>query len=55
MIDSLMKEFIRELTRDTRGTKFEATLVKEVSRQRGAIRAIARTVVKITKVQICKI
>ena len=30
-------------------------LAKKVSRQREAIRAIARTVEKITKVQICKI
>ena len=49
MKDSLAKEVIQELTRDTRGTEVEAILVKEVSRQREAILAIAQTVEKITK------
>ncbi len=49
MKDSLAKEVIQELTRDTRGIEVEATLFKEVSRQREAIRAIARTIVKITE------
>ena len=49
MKDTLAKEVIQELTRDTRGTEVEAILVKEVSRQRDAILAIARTVEKITK------
>ena len=44
--DSLAKEVIQELTR---GTEAEVTLVKEVSRQRDTILAIARTVEKITK------
>ena len=48
MKDNLARE-IQELTRDTRGSEVEATLVKEVSRQREAILAIARTVEKITK------
>ena len=48
MKDSLAKEVIQELTH---GTEAEVTLVKEVSRQRDAILAIARTVEKITKSQ----
>ena len=55
MKDSLAKEVIQELTRDTRGTKVEAILVKKVNRQREAILAIARTVEKLQKVQIYKI
>ena len=49
MKDNLAKEVVQELTRNTRDTEAEVTLVKEVSRHREVIRAIARTVEKITK------
>ena len=49
MKDNLVKEVIRELNPVTRGTEVEAVQVKAVSRQSEVIRAIARTVVKITK------
>ncbi len=47
--DNLTKEVVQELTRDTRDTEAEVTLVKEASREREVIRVIARTVEKITK------
>ena len=49
MKDNLVREVIQELTPVTRGTEVEAVQVKAVIRQREVIRAIARTVVKITK------
>ena len=49
MKDNLVKEVVQELTRNTLDTEAEVTLMKEVSRQREVIRAIARTVEKITK------